>query len=246
MPTNPALEKLRAGKPAIGGWIGFASSYAAEMMGHAGYDWCGIDAEHCAMNPESVQAMIQALHTTDTVPIVRLPEASELQIKRALDMGARGVIAPMVKTRETAQLVVDSSRYPPVGMRSVGSGRWRYVFDGTNPPDVNPHILCAVMIEHAQAIDNLEAILSVKGLDCYFIGPTDLSASLGYDADKTAQAITRTLEVGKKLGVPGGIHAMTADQANERIAQGFQFIAVSECGRLAAAGAKQDLARINR
>ena len=119
------------------------------------------------------------------------------------------------------------------------------MFDGSDPREVNPHILTAVMIEHIQAVERAEEILSVKGLDCYFIGPTDLGASLGYDSDKTAQAIARVLEVSKKLGVPGGIHAMTAEQANERIAQGFQFIAVSEAGRLAAVGAHESLSRIN-
>ena len=244
IPENPVLAKLRGGQPAIGGWIGFASSYVAELMGHAGYDWVGIDAEHCAMNPESIQAMIQALHTTDTVPIVRLPEASELAVKRALDMGARGIIAPMVKTRAEAELVAGASHYPPDGFRSVGSGRWKFVFDGATPPEVNPCILTAVMIEHIQAVENAEEILSVKGLDCYFIGPTDLGASLGYDSDKTAAAIKQVLSVGKSLGIPAGIHVPTGELACKRIAEGFQFIAVSEAGRLAAAGAEQDLAQI--
>jgi 4-hydroxy-2-oxoheptanedioate aldolase len=246
MPTNPVLDKLQAGEPAIGGWISFASSYIAEMMGHAGYDWVGLDHEHGVINRESLQSMIQALHSTPAVPIVRLPEASELAIKQALDMGARGVIAPMVKDAETAALVVGASRYPPDGFRSVGAGRWRFVFDGTHPPTVNPQILAAVMIEHVESVNNIDKILAVEGLDSIFIGPTDLGASLGYKSDEVADAIRQTLEACRKARVPAGIHVMTADLANERIGQGFQFIAVCEAARLAAEAAARSLEQIRR
>ncbi len=239
MPSNPVLERLHAGEASFGGWIGFASSYVAELMGRAGFDWVGLDSEHGVINPESLQAMIQALHTTNTVPIVRLPEASELAVKRALDMGARGVIAPMVKTAETASLLVRSARFPPDGFRSVGGGRWHFTFDGAAPPAVNPQVLAAVMIEHVEAVENVESILSVQGLDCYFIGPTDLGASLGYKPDEVTDAIGRVLQAGKKLGVPGGIHVASPELARERAAQGFQFIAVSEAGKLVADGATQ-------
>ncbi len=243
---NAVVAKLRAGEPAIGGWISFASSYVAELIAHVGYDWIGLDVEHGAIGIESAQSMLQAIATTDTVAMVRLPAGDDVAIRRFLDAGAAGVIVAMVNSPEQATGVVEAARYPPLGRRSVGLGRWRLVMAPDDPPAVNDEIAVVVMIEHAEAVRRADEILAVQGIDAFFIGPNDLAASMNYDRAKAEHAVQEALAAGQRLGVPAGIHVGTADDAARRIEQGFQFIAISEAGKLIQIAARDQLARVGR
>jgi len=241
---NGLLQKLRAGQPAVGGWISFASSYVAELMAHAGYDWIGLDIEHGAIGIESAQAMLQAIATTPTSALVRLSGNDPVAIGRFLDAGAAGVIVAMVNTPEQARRVVQAARFPPAGRRSVGLGRWRLRTCPENPPAVNDQIAVVVMIEHVEAVRQADAILAVEGIDAFFIGPNDLSASAGYDRAEAERAIDEVLTIGKRRGVAAGIHVGSAEQAARRMEQGFQLVAVSEAGQILRAAAREQLSRL--
>ena len=130
MKTNFVREKLRAGQPAIGSFLGLQSPNVAELMAHAGYDWLVIETEHNALDSAEIEHMLMAISGTDVVPIVRIPSSNPVFIQRALDMGGMGIVVPMVKTAEEAQVIVSATRYPPEGTRGFGPLRAsHYTFD---------------------------------------------------------------------------------------------------------------------
>jgi len=235
MRPNTAKRKLREGKPAIGIWMNFPSVVAAEALAHVGWDWIVVDTEHGCIDLETMQNMFIAIGTTPTIPMVRVPGNDPVAIKRVLDAGAYGVVVPMVLNAEQAELAVKACRYPPLGIRSSGGGRWRYWAGPDYPRHANEEILCVVMIEHIEAVERAEEILSVPGVDACFIGPNDLSWSMGLGGARTAEheaAIQRVLQAAKKCGVPAGIHCMNAEEVNRRIDEGFQFLACASDGAM--------------
>lgn len=241
---NPVIAKLRRGEPALGGWIAFPSGYVAELMAHAGYDWVAIDWEHGAIGTEAVQTMLQGLHAGGVQGFVRIPDNGEVWVKRVLDMGADGLIAPMVCTADEARRLVQAVRFPPVGGRSVGLGRWRLRWDPARPPAVNDQIALVVMIEHIRGVEAVDRILAVDGVDACFVGPTDLGASLDYDPERTREAIARVLAAASRADVPAGIHARTPEDARSFIEQGFRLVAISEAGEIIRRTAADDLRRV--
>jgi 4-hydroxy-2-oxoheptanedioate aldolase len=194
--------------------------------------------------------MLQAISTTPTVPIVRVPWLEPGILMKTLDAGAYGVICPMVNTREDAQKLVAYTHYAPRGTRSFGPVRALLYGGSDYPQHANDTIVTFAMIETAQALDNLDDILSVEGLDAVYIGPSDLSLSLGCkptfdDVDPiAAQAIDHILERARAHGLAAGIHNGTPEAALARIDKGFQFVTVSSDARLMAAGAQQVIARM--
>jgi 4-hydroxy-2-oxoheptanedioate aldolase len=228
MRINTAKRLLQDGQPAVGVWINFTSIVAAEALATIGWDWLVLDSEHGAMDLETMQAMFIAIGTTNTVPMCRVPWNDTAGIKRVLDAGAMGVVVPMVCTAEEADRAVKACRYPPLGVRSAGGGRWRYWFGPEYMEVANDEILCVVMIEHIDAVARAEEILSVSGVDACFIGPNDLAWSMGQGLkrdDRHEQAIQEVLRAAKKVGVPAGIHCQNADEVVRRVAEGFQFCA---------------------
>jgi len=238
---NPIVARLQNGEATLGGWIAFASPYVSEMMADLDYDWVCVDAEHGAINIESIQSMLQAIHAGGKPSFVRVPDNDPIWIKRVLDAGAGGIIVPMVNSAEQAQAVVSASRFPPTGRRSIGLGRWQFVMDRSKVPATNEDVAIVVMIEHVEAVVNIDDILGVAGIDAFFVGPTDLGASLAYDKDEVEQAIRQVIEAGKQHGKAMGIHVRTPEDARERIKQGFQFIAISEAGRMIQHAAREFL-----
>jgi 4-hydroxy-2-oxoheptanedioate aldolase len=192
--------------------------------------------------------MLQAISTTPTVPVVRVPWLEPGILMKTLDAGAYGVICPMVNTREDAQKLVAWTHYAPRGTRSFGPVRALLYGGADYPQHANDTIVTFAMIETAQALDNLDAILSVEGLDAVYIGPSDLSLSLGckpaFDEvePKAQQAIDHVLERARAHGLVAGIHNGSTQAALARIAKGFQFVTVSSDARLMAAGAQQVIA----
>ena len=230
---------------AVNGWLAIANSFSAETMAHQGWDTLTIDLQHGVVDYQAMVGMLQAISTTPTVPLVRVPWLEPGILMKTLDAGAYGVICPMVNTPEDAQKLVAWTHYAPRGTRSFGPVRALLYGGADYPKHANDTIVVFAMIETAQALDNLDAILSVEGLDAIYIGPSDLSLALGCtptfdDVDpKAAQAIDHILDRAKAHGVKAGIHCGRPDVALARIAKGFSLTTVSSDARLMAAGAQQ-------
>jgi 4-hydroxy-2-oxoheptanedioate aldolase len=235
----------QSGGAALNGWLAIPNSFSAELMAQQGWDALTIDLQHGVVDYQALVPMLQAISTTATVPVVRVPWLEPGILMKVLDAGAYGVICPMVNSREDAQKLVAWTHYAPRGTRSFGPVR-ALLYAGADYPDhANDTVVTFAMIETAAALDNLDAILSVEGLDAVYIGPSDLSLALGckpaFDEvdPKVAQAIDHILERAKAHGVVAGIHNGAPPTALARIAKGFQFVTVSSDARLMAAGAQQ-------
>ncbi len=232
-------------KAAVNGWLAIPNSFSAEVMAHQGWDSLTIDLQHGVIDYAALVPMLQAISTTATVPIVRVPWLEPGILMKALDAGAYAVICPMVNTREDAQKLVHYTRYAPQGTRSFGPIRATLYGGADYPQHANDTVVRFAMIETAQALDNLDGILSVEGLDAIYIGPSDLSLSLGCkpvfdDVDPQAQqAIEHIVARAKAHGVVAGIHNGRADVARARVELGFRFVTLGSDARLLAAGSQE-------
>jgi 4-hydroxy-2-oxoheptanedioate aldolase len=252
MRENRLRTLWRDDRAAINGWLAIPDGFAAETMAHQGWDTLTIDMQHGVIDYPAMVHMLQAISTTPTVPIVRVPWLEPGIVMKTLDAGAYGVICPMVNTREDAQKLVAWTNYAPRGTRSFGPVRALLYGGADYPAAANDTIVRFAMIETAQALDNLDAILSVEGLDAIYIGPSDLSLALGCrpvfdDVDPpVAQAIAHILERAKAHGVQAGVHNGRPDVAQARVAMGFRFVTVGSDARLLAAGSQQILAAMRQ
>ena len=246
MRPNRLRQLWAEDKAAINGWLAIPNSFSAEVMAHQGWDTLTIDMQHGVIDYAALVPMLQAISTTPTVPIVRVPWLEPGILMKALDAGAYGVICPMINTREDAQKLVAYTHYAPQGTRSFGPVRATLYGGADYPQHANKTIVSFAMIETAQALDNLDAILSVEGLDAIYIGPSDLSLSLGCkpvfdDVEPKAQAaIEHIVARAKAHGVVAGIHNGRVDVAQARVDLGFRFVTLGSDARLLAAGS-QDL-----
>ena len=250
MRENRLRTMWRNDQAAVNGWLAIPNSFSAEVMAHQGWDTLTIDLQHGVIDFAAMVPMLQAISTTPTVPIVRVPWLEPGILMKSLDAGAYGVICPMVNTREDAQKLVAWTSYAPRGTRSFGPIRALLYGGADYPTHANETVVRFAMIETAQALDNLDAILSVEGLDAIYIGPSDLSLALGCrpvfdDVDPpVAQAIDHILERATAHGLKAGVHNGIAEGALARIAKGFRFVTVGSDARLMAAGAQQVLAKM--
>jgi 4-hydroxy-2-oxoheptanedioate aldolase len=233
MPVNTFKRALRDNRPQIGLWLGLADSYVAELLASTGFDWMLIDAEHAPNDPRSVLLQLQALAPYPVHPVVRPVCGDVGLIKQYLDIGAQTLLIPMVETAEQAAQMVAATRYPPRGIRGVGSAlarssRWNQIDNYLQRCDDE---MCAIVqIESVKALDNLAAIAAVEGVDGVFFGAADLSASMeliGKPNDPAVQAtITRGIAEVKQAGKAAG--TLTSDQKAARLylAMGATFVAV--------------------
>jgi 4-hydroxy-2-oxoheptanedioate aldolase len=234
----------------VNGWLAVANGFSAETMAHQGWDSLTIDMQHGVIDYAAMVTMLQAISTTPTVPVVRVPWLEPGIIMKSLDAGAYGLICPMVNTREDAQRLVAYTRYAPQGTRSFGPIRASLYGGSDYAQQANATIVAFAMIETAQALDNLDEILSVEGLEAIYIGPSDLSLALGCrpvfdDPDpKAVQAIEHILDRARAHGVVAGIHNGVPEVALARVAKGFRFVTVGSDARLLAAGSQQILSRM--
>jgi 4-hydroxy-2-oxoheptanedioate aldolase len=245
-------NRLRAlwaeGRAAVNGWLAIASGFSAEVMAHQGWDSLTIDLQHGVIDYPAAVTMLTAISTTSTVPVIRVPWLEPGILMKSLDAGAYGVICPMVNTRDDAARLIAYTNYAPRGTRSFGPIRALLYAGADYPQHADRTIVRFAMIETAQALDNLDAILSVEGLDAIYIGPSDLSLALGckpaFDEvdPPVAAAIEHILERAKAHGVVAGIHNGSPEAARARVAKGFRFVTVGSDARLMAAGAQQVLA----
>ena len=247
MRENKLRKLWLADQAAINGWLAIPNSFSAEVMAHQGWDSLTIDLQHGVIDYAQMVTMLQAISTTACVPIVRVPWLEPGIIMKTLDAGAYGVICPMVNSRDEAARFVSYTRYAPRGVRSFGPVRAMYYSGPDYPEHANDTVVAFAMIETKQALDRLDDILSVEGLDAVYIGPSDLSLSMGcrpvfdeVDAP-VAQAIAHIAERAKVHGVQCGIHNGLTSVALARRALGYRFLTVSSDARLIAAGAQQVL-----
>ncbi|RVT49330.1 HpcH/HpaI aldolase family protein [Rubrivivax albus] len=237
---------------AVNGWLAVPNGFSAEVMAHQGWDTLTIDLQHGVVDYQAMVGMLQAISTTPTVPIVRVPWLEPGIVMKALDAGAYGVIAPMVNTADDAAKLVAWTHYAPQGTRSFGPVRALLYGGADYPAHANQTVVAFAMIETAQALDNLDAILSVEGLDAIYIGPSDLSLALGckpvFDdvEPKVQQAIDHIVARATAHGVKAGIHNGRPDVALARIAKGFRFVTVSSDARILAAGSQELLGAMRR
>jgi 4-hydroxy-2-oxoheptanedioate aldolase len=250
MRPNKLREKWQANEAVVNGWLAIPSNFSAETMAHQGWDSLTIDLQHGVVDYQAMVGMLQAISTTSTVPVVRVPWLEPGIIMKTLDAGAYGVICPMVNTREDAQRLVAYTHYAPRGTRSFGPVRAMLYGGADYPSAANDTIVAFAMIETAQALDNLDAIMSVEGLDAIYVGPSDLSLALGCKPSfddvepPVAQAIDHILERATAHDLVAGIHNGTPDVARARIEKGYRFVTVSSDARLIAAGSQQVLAQM--
>lgn len=250
MRPNRLREIWARGGAVANGWLAIPNSFSAETMAHQGWDSLTVDLQHGVVDYQAMVTMLQAISTTDTVPVVRVPWLEPGILMKALDAGAYAVICPMVNSRADAEKLVAYTHYAPRGTRSFGPVRALLYGGADYPKHANDTIVTFAMIETAQALDNLEEIMSTPGLDAIYIGPSDLSLALGCnptfdDLDpKAAQAVEHILARAKAHGLVAGIHNGSPEAAARRIAMGFQFVTISSDARLIAAGSQQVLSTL--
>jgi 2-dehydro-3-deoxyglucarate aldolase len=227
-------ENLAKGGYSIGSWIQIPHASIAEIMGQAGYDWVAVDMEHGAISLNQLPDLFRALELGNTLPLARIAQGEEKDCKQVLDAGAGGVIVPMVENARQLQKVSDIIKWPPAGSRGVAFSRAnlfgknfeKYIEEAQQP-------LLVAMIEHINALEELDNILKVEGLDAVLIGPYDLSASMGLTAKFEEQDFIDVMQIIKnkadKEKIPCGIHVVQPDEVElkQKLSDGYRFVAYS-------------------
>jgi 4-hydroxy-2-oxoheptanedioate aldolase len=243
------LKKIWArGEAVVNGWLSIPSSFSAEVMAHQGFDSLTVDMQHGVVDYQVAVTMLQGISTTPVIPLARVPWNDPARLMKILDAGAYGVICPMVNTREQAEALVQACKYPPRGYRSWGPVR-ASIYAGADYGDrANEDIIVMPMIETAEALKNLDDILTVPGVDAVYVGPSDLSLALGCKPrlDQTdppvVEAQQTIVEACKRHGVIAGIHNATAAYALKMVAAGYQFVTLASDNRFLAAKAAEEVA----
>jgi len=242
MRPNTLKRRLLDRQPSRGLWLSLPSVAAARLLARLEFDWLLIDVEHGPIGVETMTQMVAAIADAGRAPIVRLAQGNVENIKRALDAGAWGIIAPMVNSKEEAEAVVAAAKFPPMGQRSFGSA-WAGLTFGLSMPEyrreANAQTIVFVQVESAAALGELPGILGVRGLDGVFVGPVDLSISLGLEPNPEnphpilRDALQKILQAAYAHGLPVGIYCSSPQAAAERIRQGFLMVNVaSDVGAL--------------
>lgn len=235
-------ERLRAGETLLGTFVQVPHPVVVESLARTpGLDFLCLEAEHSAMGEETVQAMIAAGDGTGTPVLVRVEDNAWVPIARALDGGAAGVIAPRVNSAAEARALVGAARYPPVGDRGIGPGR-ATGYGSNSGPDyrtwANQHVVVGAQVETRRALDDLDGILAVPGIDLIFVGPMDLASSLGLTpgSPELNAVIEDVVSRARAAGRAVGIFAMTAEQVGHWVDRGVQLILYASDVRFMGAG----------
>ena len=251
MRKNKLKEIIKNGKAVINGWLQIPNSFSAEVMAKQGWDSLTIDMQHGVVDYPNALQMLQAISTTDTVPMTRVNWNEPGQIMKILDAGSYGVICPMVSNKDQAEKFVQACMYPPAGYRSFGPIRGM-LYGGSDYGDyANDELLKIAMIETKEALDNLDAIMTTPGVDGIYIGPADLSLAINEkpsfdksENDPVYSVIMKILEHAKKNNIFAGIHNMTPEYAQKMIEKGFQLVTVGSEQRFMTAGAKDAVEKL--
>ena len=232
---RPLKSRLAEGQVTVGSWLTLAHPAIAEIMSRAGFDWLTVDLEHSVITIREAEEVIRTVELLGVIPLARLSANDPVQIKRVMDAGAHGVIVPMVNSVADAEAAVEAVRYPPMGRRGVGLARaqgYGSSFERYRQW-VNQESVVVVQVEHIEAVDNLEAILSIEGVDGFIVGPYDLSGSLEVPGQFDHPAMKKAMERIRKVGLSSdkafGIHIIEPDvqELRQRLTEGYNFVAYS-------------------
>lgn len=236
MKPNPVKAALQEGKPQVGTWLSFGDVFATRFIARCGFPWLVVDLEHSPFDWEHACVLFGAIADAGCVPIARVPAGKHDHIKRVLDAGAHGIVAPMVNTVEQAKEIIAACKYPPEGTRSVGGALHAINFGvgaGDYYANANQELLVVLQTESPEGVDNADEIYSLPGVDAIFVGPNDLRAQMrAPDGTPSTQEqfdamLGRILAAGKRNNTPVGIHLQSVDDVKKFIADGWQFLA---CG----------------
>ncbi len=252
MRANTVRAIWERGGTVVNGWLSIPSAFSAEVMAHQGFDSLTVDMQHGVVDYQTAVTMLQAISTTPTIPFARVPWNDPALLMKILDAGVYGVICPMINTREQAEALVRACKYPPRGYRSWGPVR-ASIYAGTDYGDhANEDLVVMPMIETAEALENLDAILSVPGVDAVYVGPSDLSLALGCKPrlDQTdapvVEAQQKIAAACKRHGVVAGIHNNTGAYALRMMAEGYRFLTLASDSRFLAAKAGEEVASVKK
>lgn len=232
MRDNPMRDKWTRGEAALGGWLGIPSAFSAEIVARCDFDYVCVDTQHGIVDYNDSWQMLQAINLGEATPLVRVPWNEPGIIGKSLDAGARGVVVPMVNTRAQAQAAVHACRYAPDGGRSFGPARATRQEGADYYAHANTDVAVIPMIETTEALANLDDILSVPGVDAIYVGPSDLSVSLGLPPGNNDgepafdDAYAKIIEGCRRHNVIAGCHTVS-ELCQRRIAQGFQMITIT-------------------
>lgn len=232
MRANKLREIWKSGGHVVNGWCGIPSGVAAEAMVQGGWDSLTVDLQHGLVHYESAVPILQAISTSDVVPLARVPWNEPGIIMKMLDSGAYGIICPMINDREECERFVQACRYPPKGYRSFGPTRANWYAGADYAKHANDTVVTFAMIETAPALDNLDAIMSTPGLDAIYVGPADLGLALGEGpvgdptSEKTLATMRKICETAKKHGIVPGTHTSSPEGARRMFEMGFQFATI--------------------
>jgi 4-hydroxy-2-oxoheptanedioate aldolase len=247
--TTDLKQNWAAGKPTFGGWCSSGSAFTAEVVAAEGFDFVGLDVQHGLYGYESVLSAIRAVNTTPAAPIVRVPSLDGAFAGKILDAGAQGVIFPVVETADDAAAAVKACRYHPQGTRSFGPVRAGLLF-GRDPEVLARRAVCIVMIETARAVDNVDEIVSVEGVDAVFIGPADLAITYGMAPAGApvpgvhADAIEAVRQAATAAGVAVGLNCPNAESALKLAAAGYAFLPIGIDTHWVASSARAEIAAL--
>ena len=250
MRPNKIIHAWEAGRPAVNLFLCIPSSFSAEIVASLDWDGVTIDMQHGVTDYHSAVPMMQGISNHDPAPMVRVPWNDPAVIMKSLDAGAYGIICPMVNTRDECERFVGACRYAPAGYRSTGPVRALFYAGADYHDNADKTVLTFAMIETQEAVDNLDDICSVPGLDAVYIGPSDLSVSIGRGPGgdqrdpEVMERIDATLEAAHRNGIRAGIHTMTPEYANEMIGKGFDLVTLSSDFRLMMSAASKILSDV--
>ena len=252
MRENTLKAIWKTGEAVVNWWLSIPTGFSAEVMAHQGFDSLTVDMQHGVVDYQVAVTMLQAISTTPVIPLARVPWNDPARLMKILDAGVYGVICPMINTRAQAEALVAACKYAPRGYRSWGPVR-ASIYAGSDYGDhANDELIVMPMIETAEAVKNIDEILSVPGVDAVYVGPSDLSLTLGCKPrlDQTdppvVEAQQRIVDACKRHGAVAGIHNATAAYALKMIAAGYQFVTLASDSRFLAAKAAEEVAAVRK
>lgn len=248
MRPNKIKQLWKEGKPASVAWMGTADTYSAEIMANSGLDALVLDMQHgMGIGPDRAATWLQAVSTTETVPIVRVPWNEPYFMQWVLDAGAYGIIVPLVNTKEEAAKAGGACRYPPLGYRSIGPNRARFFGGNDYFEHADQEIICLVMVEDIRAVDRLDELAEAPGIDGFYVGPADLAISLGIpprsymDDGRHMEACDKVVKVALKHGLIPASHSASPEEAVFRFNQGFLMAPIVTDGGAMSSAARDAL-----
>ena len=248
--SDPVRRRWAAGEVAFNAWSTFPGVASSTILANAGFDAVTVDLQHGEVGFPGLGEIVEAIERAGAMPFVRLPWNDPANVMRALDLGARGLICPMVNSAEEAEAFVRSCRYPPLGSRSYGAVRSAFGTAREQTEAANAAVLAFAQVETAEGLANVEAICGTDGLDGVYVGPADLSLTLGFEgfadlaSPEMRDALARIVAAAASSGVVPGIHAPATDRALDMVRAGFTFVGAAGDRELLSGSGRESLERV--